>query len=79
MSLHITSYNSCLDLQVTNIQPGYVYTEGLERMLREEGSRAALEQFGLGEPDQLLTRTQDMLRPEVGSVLYVCSSLPATK
>ena len=49
---------------MTNVLPGFVYTEGLEWLLKDEKSMSAFKKFGLGEPSDYLAQKDKMLRPE---------------
>ena len=51
-------------MKVSNILPGFVWTEGLEAMLTDEASRGSCAKFGLGDPDTLLQQRREMLQPE---------------
>merc|ERR1711874_687 len=51
-------------VKITNVLPGFVYTEGLEWMLKDEQSVGALKKFGLGDPADYLAQKDKMLRPE---------------
>ena len=37
-------------VKITEVLPGFVWTEGLEALLTDEGSKAAWRKFGLGDP-----------------------------
>jgi len=51
-------------VRLTNILPGYVWTEGLQWMLSDERSRANFTKFGLGDPDEIISQRDKMLKPE---------------
>lgn len=51
-------------VKITNILPGFVYTEGLDWLLNDEKSISAFRKFGLGEPAEYLAQKDKMLRPE---------------
>ena len=39
---------------MTNLLPGFVWTEGLQWLLNDEASRADWTKFGLGDPDETI-------------------------
>lgn len=51
-------------VKITNVLPGFVYTEGLEWLLKDEKSMSAFKKFGLGEASDYLEQKDKMLRPE---------------
>jgi len=55
-------------VRLTNILPGFVWTEGLQATLQwmqtDERSKENWRKFGLGEPQELLQQADKMLKPE---------------
>jgi len=51
-------------VRITNILPGFVWTEGLQWMLTDEKSRAEFTKFGFGNPDEIISQREKMLKPE---------------
>jgi len=51
-------------VKVTNILPGYVWTEGLEFALTDETGKRACKNFGLGDPQDIIDKADKMLTPE---------------
>jgi len=65
-------------IKITNVLPGWVYTEGLEWLLNDEKSVNALKKFGLGEASDYLAQKDKMLRPEdVAISVWDCVNKPA--
>ena len=65
-------------VKLTNVLPGFVYTEGLEWLLNDERSKNAFKQFGFGEASEILAQKDKMLRPEdVATSVWECVNKPA--
>jgi len=52
------------NVRITNMLPGFIWTDGLERTLKNEVQRAAMEKFGFGDPDEYIKNKELMLQPE---------------
>ena len=65
-------------VKLTNVLPGCVYTEGLEKMLTDEKTNAAFKKFGLGEASDALKGKEKMLKPEdVADTVWECINKPS--
>lgn len=64
-------------VKISNVQPGFIWTEGLARCLRDEKMRAAMIKHNLADPDVLLESKDLMLQPEdVGQAVWEVVNKP---
>jgi len=52
------------NVRITNVLPGFIWTDGLERTLRQEDQRRAMEKFGFGDPEEYIKNKDLMLQPK---------------
>ena len=65
-------------VKLTNVLPGYVFTEGLDWLFHDEKSMNAFKKFGLGEASDYLAQKDKMLRPvDVANSVWECVNKPA--
>merc|ERR1711892_1525573 len=65
-------------VKLTNVLPGYVFTEGLDWLFHDEKSMHAFKEFGLGESSDYLSQKDKMLRPvDVANSVWECVNKPA--
>ena len=65
-------------VKLTNVLPGYVFTEGLDWLFHDEKSMNAFKEFGLGEASDYLAQKDKMLRPvDVANSVWECVNKPA--
>jgi len=59
------------NIKITNILPGFVWTDGLERTLRDPVQAKAMKDLGLGDPELFIEKKDLMIQPEdMGTTVY---------
>eukprot|EP00088_Acartia_fossae_P036953 TRINITY_DN38148_c0_g1_i1.p1 TRINITY_DN38148_c0_g1~~TRINITY_DN38148_c0_g1_i1.p1 ORF type:complete len:269 (+),score=65.58 TRINITY_DN38148_c0_g1_i1:39-809(+) len=58
-------------IKITNVLPGFVWTDGLERTLRDPVQAKAMKDMGLGDPELFIEKKDLMIQPEdLGITVY---------
>jgi len=58
-------------IKITNILPGFVWTDGLEKTLRDPVQAKAMKEMGLGDPELFIEKKDLMIQPEdLGITVY---------
>ncbi|XP_023326845.1 uncharacterized protein LOC111700213 [Eurytemora carolleeae] len=64
-------------VRITNILPGFIWTDGLEKTLNNEKERAMMEKFGFGDPDNYIKNKDLMLQPsDIGDCVLSVARAP---
>jgi len=52
------------NVRITNVLPGFIWTDGLAGSLRNGKEAEAMKKFGFGDPEELIKKKDLMLQPE---------------